>query len=34
MLEKNNWKYLRIKWKEMFNDTKKWIQIAKEFIDS
>lgn len=29
----NGWKYLRIPWKEMYKDTKKWIQIAKEFIE-
>lgn len=28
------WEILRIRWTEMFKDTKKWIQIAKEFIDN
>ena len=32
-LERNDWNVLRIKWKDMFNDTKHWIKIAKEFID-
>ncbi len=27
------WTVLRIKWKDMFSDTKKWINIAKSFID-
>lgn len=27
------WKVLRIKWKDMFNETKKFIKIAKDFID-
>lgn len=33
LLEENNWNVLRIKWKDMFNETKKWIKIAKEFVD-
>ena len=28
------WKILRIKWSEMYKDTKKWIKIAKDFIDN
>lgn len=28
------WNILRIEWKEMFNNTKYWIEIAKTFIDS
>ena len=28
----NNWKILRIKWKDLFNDTKKWIKISYDFI--
>lgn len=28
------WKILRVKWKDMFHDTKKWIQISKDFIHS
>ena len=34
ILKNKNWKCLRIIWKDMFNDSKKWIQIAKDFIDS
>ena len=33
ILTDNGWKYLRIPWKEMYKDTKKWIQIAKDFIE-
>lgn len=33
LLNKENWLLLRIKWKDMFRDTQKWIKIAKEFID-
>lgn len=29
----NGWKILRIKWRDMFSDTKKYIKIAKEFIE-
>lgn len=29
----NGWKVLRISWKEMYNNTKEYIKIAKEFID-
>ncbi len=33
LLKKHGWKLLRIKWKDMFNNPKKWINIAKDFID-
>lgn len=33
LLKENGWKLLRIKWKDMYNDPKHWISIAKEFID-
>ena len=26
------WQVLRVKWSDMFNDTKKWIQICKDYI--
>lgn len=32
VLELNGWLLLRIKWDEMFKDTKKWIKIANEFV--
>lgn len=32
-LSDNDWKVLRIKWKDLYNDTKNWIKIAKEFIN-
>lgn len=32
LLIEEGWKVLRIKWKDMFNDTKTWIQIANKFI--
>lgn len=32
VLELNGWILLRIKWDEMFKDTKKWIKIANDFI--
>lgn len=28
------WRILRIEWKEMFNNTKYWIEVAKTFIDT
>ena len=28
----NGWQVLRISWKEMYKDTKYWIQISKDFI--
>lgn len=33
LLNENGWKVLRIKWKDMFNNTKEQIEIAKNFID-
>lgn len=33
LLQKNGWKVFRIKWKDMYNDTKYWINKAKMFID-
>lgn len=32
ILEENGWKTLRIKWKDMFNNPKKYIKIAYDFI--
>lgn len=32
-LSNNGWKVLRVKWKQMFNNTKIWIQICKDFVD-
>jgi len=32
LLKENNWVVLRIKWKDMYNDPKRWIQIAYKFI--
>jgi very-short-patch-repair endonuclease len=32
-LEAEGWKVLRIKWQDMFHDTKTWIKVAKQFID-
>lgn len=34
LLVANGWKVLRIKWKDLFNNTKVWIQIAKDFLVS
>lgn len=31
-LKQNGWKILRIKWKDIFNNSKKWIKISYEFI--
>lgn len=31
-LIENGWKVLRIKWKDMFNNSQYWIKTAKEFI--
>lgn len=31
-LQENGWKILRIRWKDFYDDTKKFIKIAKEFI--
>lgn len=33
LLTSMGWKILRIKWKEMYKDTKKYIEICKNFID-
>lgn len=33
ILKENGWQILRIVWKDMFNDTKHWIKIAKDFIE-
>lgn len=33
LLLEEGWKLLRIKWIDMYRDTKFWIQKAKEFID-
>ena len=33
LLHEEGWEVLRIKWSDMFNDPKSWIQIAKDFID-
>lgn len=32
ILRENGWETLRIKWKEMFNDPKKYIKVAHDFI--
>ena len=32
LLLSKDWKVLRIKWKDMYSDSKKWIGIAYEFI--
>lgn len=33
LLYENGWQILRITWKDMFNNTQYWINIAKNFID-
>lgn len=33
-LKENGWKVLRIKWKDIFKNTKKYIKLAKNFIDN
>lgn len=33
LLRQHGWEVLRIKWLDMFHDTKKWIKIAKDFVD-
>ena len=33
-LKSEGWKVLRIKWKDLYNDTKEWIKIAKNFVDN
>jgi very-short-patch-repair endonuclease len=32
LLKNNGWLVLRIRWKDMYNDTKRWIKIAKDFV--
>ena len=34
LLKENGWKVLRIKWKDLFHDTKIFIEKAKQFIDA
>jgi very-short-patch-repair endonuclease len=31
-LRDSGWDILRIEWKKMFKDTKKWIKIANDFV--
>ena len=33
LLKEDGWQLLRLKWKDIFREPKKYIQIAKEFID-
>jgi very-short-patch-repair endonuclease len=33
LLNEDGWQCLRIKWKDIYKDTKHWICIAKDFID-
>ena len=33
LLEEHGWELLRISWKDMFNDSKFYIKLCKEFID-
>lgn len=33
LLIENNWKVLRIKWKDLYKNTKEIIKAAKDFID-
>lgn len=33
-IKDQKWQVLRITWKDMFHDTKKWIKLAKDFIDN
>ena len=33
LLKEEGWQLLRLKWKDVFHEPKKYIQIAKEFID-
>lgn len=33
LLIENGWKLLRVKWKDMYKDSKKYIEICKKFID-
>lgn len=32
LLESLGWRVLRIPWKQMFHEPKKWIQVAKDFV--
>lgn len=34
LIKEKHWQVLRIRWKDMFRDTKTWIKIAKNFIDN
>jgi very-short-patch-repair endonuclease len=34
LLKEDGWEVLRIKWKDIFHDTKTWIKHAKDFIDN
>ena len=34
LLREEGWDILRIKWKDMCRDTKKWIEVAKDFIET
>jgi len=34
LLKKNGWEILRIKWKDMFENPKKYINISKDFVDN
>lgn len=34
LLKENGWNILRIKWKDMCNNSKFWIKKAKSFIDN
>lgn len=33
LLNQRGWEVLRIRWKDIFNETQKWINTAKQFID-
>jgi len=33
LLKQRGWEVFRIRWKDMFNDTKFWINIAKQYIN-
>jgi very-short-patch-repair endonuclease len=32
LLVKEGWEFIRIKWSDMFNDPRKWIDFAKDFL--
>jgi len=34
LLKQRDWQVLRIRWKDIFNDTQRYINIAKDFIDN